>query len=84
MAFGSVRIGENRIDAKVNLPTPKTINALRSVLGMVNFVRKFIPDQACILAPLVALTNKEAVKEVANRWGLEHDQVYAKVKQILT
>ena len=84
MAFGSVRIGENRIDAIVNLPTPKTINALRSVLGMVNFVRKFIPDQACISAPLVALTNKEAVKEVANRWGLEHDQVYAKVKQILT
>ena len=79
-----MRIGEDRIDAIVNLPTPKTINALRSVLGMVNFVRKFIPDLACILAPLVALTNKEAVKEVANRWGLEHDQVYAKVKQILT
>ena len=68
-----MRIGEDRIDAIVNLPTPKTINALRSVLGMVNFVRKFIPDLACILAPLVALTNKEAVKEVANRWGLEHD-----------
>ena len=63
-----MRIGEDRIDAIVNLPTPKTINALRSVLGMVNFVRKFIPDPVGILAPLVALTRKEAVKEVAKRW----------------
>ena len=35
---------------------------------MVNFVRKFIPDPVGILAPLVALTRKEAVKEVAKRW----------------
>ena len=39
-----IRIGEDRIKAIVNLPTPETIEELRSVLGMVNFVRKFIPD----------------------------------------
>ena len=37
-----IRIGEDRIKAIVDLPTPKTIKQLRSVLGMVNFVRKFI------------------------------------------
>ena len=51
---------------------------------MVNFVRKFIPNLAGTLAPLVALTKKEAVKEVAKRWNSEHDQAYAKVKQLLT
>ena len=79
-----IRIGEDRIKAIVNLPTPKTIKELRSVQRMVNFARKFIHDLAGILAPLVALTKKEAVKEVAKRWGLEHDQAYAKVKQLLS
>ena len=51
---------------------------------MVNSVRKFIPDPAGIPAPLVALTKKEAVKKVDKRWGPEHDQACAKVKQLLT
>lgn len=79
-----IRIGTDRIKAIVDLPTPKNIKELRSVLGMVNFVRKFIPNLAGILAPLVALTKKEAVKEIAKRWNSEHDQAYAKVKQLLT
>ena len=41
-----IRIGEERIKAIVNLPTPKTIKELRSALGVVKFVRKFIPDLA--------------------------------------
>ena len=77
-------IGEDHIKAMVNLPTPTTIKELRSGLGMVNFVRKFIPDLTGILALLRVLTKKEAVKEVAKRWGREHDQAYAKVKQLLT
>ena len=55
-------IGEDRIKAIVDLPTPKTIKQLRSVLGMVNFVRKFIPNLAGTLAPLVALTKKLSKK----------------------
>ena len=51
---------------------------------MVNFVRKFVPGLSGILAHLVALTSKDAVKEVAKRWGPEHDQVYTKVEYLLT
>ena len=51
---------------------------------MVNFVRKFIPNLAGIIAPLVALTEKEAAEEVAKRWRPDHDQAYATVKQLLT
>ena len=79
-----IRVGEDRVNATVDLPTPKTIKELRSVLGMVNFVRKFIPNLAGIIAPLVALTKKEAAKEVAKRWRREHDEAYATVKQLLT
>ena len=80
-----IRIGEDRVKAIVDLPTPKTFKELRSVLGMVNFFRKFIPNLASVLAPLVALTKKEAVKKVAKRWNSEHDQAYATVvNQLLT
>ena len=53
------------------------------MLGMVDFVRKFIPNLAGVIAPLVALTKKEAAKEVAKRWRQEHDQAYATVKRLL-
>ena len=79
-----IRLGEDRIKSIIDLPTPTNIKELRSVLGMVNYVRKFIPDLATITAPLVDLTKKEAVKSVAKRWGPEHDDAFAEIKQRLT
>ena len=51
---------------------------------MVNSVRKFIPNLATVIAPMVDLTKKESVKYVAKRWGPEHDKAFAEVKQLLT
>ena len=75
-----IRIGDDRIRAIIGLPKPTYIKQLRSVLGMINFVRKFIPNLAATIAPLVALTKKEAIKEVSKRWVPEHDQAFARVK----
>lgn len=79
-----IRLGDDRIKAILELPTPTNIRELRSVLGMVNYVRKFLPDLATISAPLVDLTKKEAVKSVAKRWGPEHAEAFAEIKQRLT
>ena len=57
-----IRIGEDRIKAIVDLPMPTKVRELRSVLGMVNFVRKFIPNLATVIKPLTALTSKEGAK----------------------
>ena len=80
----AIRIGEDRIKAIIDLTTPTNINQLRSVLGMVNFARKYIPNLAAIIASLVALTKKEATKEVSKRWGPKYDQAFAQVTQLLT
>ena len=53
-----ISVGQDRIQAINDLPTPTCIKDLRSVLGMVNFVRRFIKDYADITAPLVDLTRK--------------------------
>ena len=79
-----IRIGADRlIKAIVDLPTPETIKELRSILGMVNFFRMFIPNLASVIASLVALKN-ETLKEVATRWNSEYDRGYATIKKLLS
>ena len=43
-----IRSGEDRVEATIYLPTPKTIMELRSVLALVNIVRKVVPDLATV------------------------------------
>ena len=52
-------VEKDRIDAIQELPTPTCIKDLRSVLGVMNFVRRFVPNFADVTAPLVDLTRKE-------------------------
>ena len=54
-----VAVGEDRIKAIQELPTPTCIKDLRSVVGVMIFVRRFVPNFAQVTAPLVDLTRKE-------------------------
>ena len=51
---------------------------------MVNLMSRFIPNLAAVIAPLVDLTKKDAIKEIARRWNPEHDRAFARVKLLLT
>ena len=86
LSADGIRMDEDRIKAIVDLKTPTTIKELRSVLGTVNFVRKFIPNLATIIEPLVALTRKSVanLKTLRNHWGPEQDAAFIKVKELLT
>ena len=86
LSADGIRMGEDRIKTIVDLKTPTTIKELRSVLGTVNFVRKFIPNLATIIEPLVALTRKSVanLKTLRNIWGPEQDAAFIKVKELLT
>ena len=86
LSADGIRMGEDRIKAIIDLKTPTTIKELRSVLGTVNFVSKFIPNLATIIEPLVALTRKSVanLKTLRNHWGPEQDAAFIKVKELLT
>ena len=79
-------MGEARIKAIIDLKIPTTIKELRSVLGTINLVRKFIPNLATIIEPLVALTRKSVanLQTLRDHWGLEQDAAFIKVKELLT
>ncbi|CAB1102857.1 unnamed protein product [Ectocarpus sp. CCAP 1310/34] len=81
-----ISVGKDRIKAVQNLPTPRCLKDLRSVLGVVNFVRRFIPDYAEITNPLVELTRKEyATKSrFVKAWNKSHDASFAHLKRLLT
>ena len=78
-------MGEDRIKAIIDLKTQTTSIELCSVLGTNNFVRKFIPNLATIIEPLVALTPKSVanLKTLRNHWGPEQDATFIKVKELL-
>ena len=64
------------------LPHQKTKKGVRSLLGAVGFLRKFIPNCAEILKPLTDLTGKNKPDKVV--WQAEHQNAFDKVKQVLT
>ena len=51
---------ENKLQAIVQAPAPKTVPELRSFLGLINYYGKFIPNAATILHPLNELLRKES------------------------
>ena len=83
LSANGIRMGEDRTKAIIDLKTPTTIKDLRSVLGTINFVRKFIPNLATIIEFLVAFTCKSVtnLKTLRNHWGPEQDAAFVKVKE---
>ena len=61
-------------------PPPTNVKELHSLLGMINYYRKFIPNLATLLKPLTNLLQSNS-KWV---WSLECVNAFAKVKQSLT
>ena len=60
---------------------PKTKKACRSLIGMVNFYRRYIPDCAKIIAPIKELTKSRAQNEV--KWGSK-EKAFTEIKHILS
>ena len=79
-------MGEDRIEAIIDMKTPTTVKELRSVLGTIDFVRKFTPNLAPIIEPLVAPTRKAVanLQTLRNHWEPEQDAAFIKVKELLT
>jgi len=51
----------------LNAERPKTKKECRSLLGMVNFYRRYLPNCAQIIAPITDLTRSRAAEIV--KWG---------------
>ena len=70
----------DKISAVNNLPPPSNLSELKSLLGLVGYYRKFIPDFATIAYPLTKLTQKN----VQFCWDMECDNALKSLQGKLT
>ena len=74
-----IHIDEGKVKAILSLPSPKNVKDLRRLLGMVNYLTRFLPQVQTIIQPLnLMLSNK-----VARYWGPEQEEAMGKLRQVL-
>ena len=62
------------------MPRPRTKKQVRSLLGLINFYRRYIPDCATLISPLTDLTKSRAPNRV--EWGDKQEAAFTKVKGV--
>lgn len=75
-----ISVDENKIKAIIDLPIPKDKKELARILGMFNYVSKFIENFSEISQPLRALLKKD----VEFTWNKYLNEVFNKLKKIIT
>ena len=80
ISASGIKPNPEKIKAIVELPRPTNILGLQSFLGLVAFVRKFIPNCSKLIAPLTALLKKGVKFE----WNFEREKNFEELKKRLT
>jgi hypothetical protein len=79
---GQVRPNNTSIDNILNAPVPRNKKGVRSLVGCINWLRKYLPKAAKLLKPLTDLTAKKASDIV--KWGPAQESSMNEIRQILT
>ena len=69
-----------KVEAIVNMPTPKDPPKLKTFLGMVNYLSKFLPNLSTVTESL----RKQEEKDTVWCWEDQHDQAITEVKKMIT
>lgn len=67
---------DSHVKAILEAPAPTDIGMLRSVLGMINYYAKFVPNYATVVEPLRCLLRKD----VSFVWGDKQQEVFDQIK----
>lgn len=71
----------DKIEAIQKAPRPKTKKQTRSLIGLIGYYRKYVPNFSAIAAPLTDLTKKGKPNIVV--WGQEQENAFLALKQVL-
>jgi hypothetical protein len=66
----------------LKMARPQTKRQCRSLLGLINFYRRYIPDCATLIAPISDLTKSKAPNTV--EWGEPQESAFVRIKDILS
>lgn len=74
-----LEVDEEKVRAINEYPKPSNVSELRTFLGMVNFVAKFIPNTAKMLFPL----NNLLQKDIPWNWYKNQEHAFLKIKEAI-
>lgn len=77
---GITKIDQRRLSNINEWPIPKSAEQVRKIMGVVSYLRAYVPKISDIAAPLDALRND---KDVINKWTQLHTDRLNSIKQIL-
>ncbi|PAA78757.1 hypothetical protein BOX15_Mlig016452g7 [Macrostomum lignano] len=80
---GEIGTSEDRVRTITALAQPRTKAQLRSVLGVLNHYRRFVPDYSEKVAALTDLTKKSAPDDLTAAWGEQQTRAFETVKSLL-
>ncbi|GAA5972542.1 hypothetical protein JCM11641_001892 [Rhodosporidiobolus odoratus] len=72
-----------KTDKVKNWPRPKTVTQVRGFLGVVQYLRKFIPDLAKFTSTLTPLTKKGTTR-IEHLWTEKEERAFESIKKIVT
>lgn len=75
-----VKICPKKVQAIQDLSPPKDVPSLRRILGMVNFLARFIPQLQNTMQPLNVLLSKKN----AWSWDTQQERAFSAIKEIVT
>ena len=79
-----VKIGESKVAAVVNMPEPKSIAEIQTLLGMVTYTCKFLPNLSAVDEPLRNLIKESHEDQFKFHFDQIHKESFEKLKQMMT
>jgi hypothetical protein len=79
-----VRISEDKIKAVIQMPAPSNINNVQTLLGMVNYTMKFMPNLSAITEPLRELIKESNQRNFKFHWDEVHQESFKELKRLMT
>ena len=79
ISASGLRPVKDKVQAVVDMPDPKDIKALRSILGSITYYQRLLPNLSTLLAPLYRLLQKGVKWE----WSDECKRALARVRRLL-
>lgn len=76
-----IQVDQGKVSAILDFPSPKNVKNVRSILGMIEWYRRFIPDFSIIAAPITNLLKKSNSKFI---WTPEAESALNLLKLALT
>ncbi|KAL6490170.1 hypothetical protein MHYP_G00005150 [Metynnis hypsauchen] len=75
-----IALNQERVKAITTMEPPQSVSELRWLLGMVNYIGRYLPNLSTVLQPLNELLKTE--RDWC--WGPQQDRAFAEVKQLIS